>query len=209
MIWYHYFSLAALLVCIIVMLIRFIHLVKMGNPKDLSQKKGNIFQSEVYSYTVAMMPNKKESAYLHIFSFTAGILFHIATLLCFVLFVLFFFIAPQAMLWNIRWILSLIILIGAFSGFALFIKRMLVKKMRNLSNLDDYLSNFLTTFFQMCTILYLLLGNVVAPLYYIVLGILCLYMPIGKLKHVLYFFAARYHLGFFYGWRGSWPPKKY
>ena len=126
----------------------------MGNPKDLSQKKGNIFQSEVYSYTIAMMPNKKESAYLHIFSFTAGVLFHIATLLSFVLFVLFFFIAPQAMLWNIRWILSLIILIGAFSGFALFIKRMLVKKMRNLSNLDDYLSNFLTTFFQMCTILY-------------------------------------------------------
>ena len=128
MIWYHYFSLAALLVCIIVMLIRFIHLIKMGNPKDLSQKKGNIFQSEVYSYTIAMMPNKKESAYLHIFSFTAGVLFHIATLLSFVLFVLFFFIAPQAMLWNIRWILSLIILIGAFSGFALFIKRMLVKK---------------------------------------------------------------------------------
>ena len=33
-------------------------------------------------------------------------------------------------------------------------------------------------------------------------------MTVGKLKHVVYFFAARYHLGFFYGWRNVWPPHK-
>jgi hypothetical protein len=30
-------------------------------------------------------------------------------------------------------------------------------------------------------------------------------MPLGKLRHVVYYFAARYHLGFFYGWRNVWP----
>jgi hypothetical protein len=35
-----------------------------------------------------------------------------------------------------------------------------------------------------------------------------LYIPAGKLRHTVYFFAARYHLGYFFGWRGVWPPGK-
>jgi len=44
--------------------------------------------------------------------------------------------------------------------------------------------------------------------YNITATILFLYLPFGKLKHVVYYFAARYHLGFFYGWRNTWPPRK-
>ena len=44
--------------------------------------------------------------------------------------------------------------------------------------------------------------------YYIITTILLLYMPVGKLKHLVYYFSARYHLGFFYGWRNVWPQKK-
>ena len=33
-------------------------------------------------------------------------------------------------------------------------------------------------------------------------------MPLGKLRHAVYYFAARYHLGFFYGWRNVWPNKE-
>jgi nitrate reductase gamma subunit len=44
--------------------------------------------------------------------------------------------------------------------------------------------------------------------YYFISIILFLYLPFGKLKHAVYYFAARYHLGFFYGWRNTWKPKK-
>lgn len=78
-------------------------------------------------------------------------------------------------------------------------------ELRSLSNPDDYLSNILVTLFQAGTILTLYLPEVRAS-YFILASILFLYIPLGKLKHVIYFFAARYHLGFFYGWRGVWPP---
>ena len=55
---------------------------------------------------------------------------------------------------------------------------------------------------------YCLLSLQFGAAYYIIMALLFVWMPLGKIKHVLYFFFARYHLGFFYGWRGTWPPKK-
>ena len=49
---------------------------------------------------------------------------------------------------------------------------------------------------------------IVLPSYYLTYSLLMLYIPIGKLRHTVYFFAARYHLGYFFGWRGVWPPAK-
>lgn len=208
MYWYHYLGLAALVVFAIAMLWHFLRLIREGNPKDFSKKTGNLVKAEAYAYTTAMMPNHKETAYLHIPTFTAGALFHIGTFISILLFAVFFFISPaQFPLWLSR-ILTVCILAGAACGTGLLIKRMVVKKMRDLSHFDDYLSNFLTTLFQLFTILYLMLPHMFAPVYYIEVTVLLLYMPIGKLRHVLYFFAARYHLGRFYGWRNVWPPKK-
>lgn len=79
-----------------------------------------------------------------------------------------------------------------------------------MTNPDDYLSNAFTTLFQVATVIYLLMPLQVCAVntYYIVCAVLFLYMPVGKLKHLLYYFSARYHLGFFYGWRNVWPQKK-
>jgi hypothetical protein len=84
---------------------------------------------------------------------------------------------------------------------------MVKKGLRDLSAPDDYISNLLVTFFQFMT------GFVIArhqlyPVYFLLSSLLLLYFPLGKLKHAIYFFAARYHLGFFYGWRGIWPQEK-
>ncbi len=207
MIWYQYLSLGALAVFLIAMLWHFIRLIKEGKPKDLSTKSGNLPKAEVYAYTIAMMPNHKESAYLHLPSFTAGIFFHIGIFLSILLFFLFFFISPTLFPQWLQMVLALCIGICGLCGFGLFIKRMIVKKMRELSHLDDFLSNFFTTLFQFFTAIYLIAGSF-APIYYILVTILLLYIPMGKLKHMLYFFAARFHLGYFYGWRNSWPPQK-
>ena len=211
--WYQYLSLGCVLVCVGACLWHFFRLIRLGKPKDLSKKSGNIARAELYSYTEAMLPANKESAYLHIPTFTAGIFFHIGTFIALLLFVVFFFVDPlffreYLVLAILVLLLSLGLIAGAVCGFSLFLKRIFSKKLRELSNIDDFLSNLLTTVLQVFTALYLIFGNDFSLCYYLSASILLLYLPVGKLRHVVYFFAARYHLGFFYGWRNSWPPQK-
>lgn len=203
---YQIISLIAFLICIISLTYHFISLIKSGLPKDYSYKTGNIKTAVAYSFTGAMNPLKKESAYLHLPTYTAGILYHIGTFISAVLFILFLFefSFPEFL----KWFLFFVLIVTGSSGLGIFIKRITVKKLRTLSNPDDYISNLLVTAFQFFTSI-LLVRNSFAPYYYIAAGLLFLYLPLGKLKHSLYFFAARYHLGFFYGWRGVWPVKSH
>jgi hypothetical protein len=80
--------------------------------------------------------------------------------------------------------------------------------MRRLSNGDDFLSNLLVTVFQILTLFSLWIPGMI-PFYFIYSGILFVYIPLGKLRHLLYFFAARFYLGWFYGKRGVWPPARH
>ncbi len=99
------------------------------------------------------------------------------------------------------------LLASVISGTGILIKRFIKKGLRNLSSPDDFMANILVTIFQVMTILMLIRGEMF-PGYCILTGVLMLYFPLGKLKHAIYFFAARYHLGYFFGWRGVWPPKQ-
>lgn len=194
--------------CVGVCLWHLYRLIRLGKPKDLSEKSGNVAKGELYSFTLAMMPNNKESAYLHIPTFTSGVILHLGTFLSIALFAAFFFVGPKMFPPWLTWSCAACLTVSAICGLALFVKRMASVKLRALSNLDDFISNLLTTAFQILTIFYLLLGARMAIPYYIEVSLLLLYLPIGKLRHVLYFFAARYHLGFFYGRRNAWPPQK-
>ena len=202
--WYiglSYFSLAC---CCLSCLYHFIRLISLGYPVDYSQKTGNIGAATRYAFTGAMSPLKKESAYLHLPTYAAGLLYHIGTFISISLFFLFLFkIEIQA--WP-QWILIGILLLTGFSGLGILIKRLIKKELRFLSNPDDYISNILVTVFHFMTAL-ILYNKSSFPVYFIAASVLMLYLPLGKLKHTVYFFAARYHLGFFYGWRGVWPPK--
>jgi nitrate reductase gamma subunit len=151
-----------------------------------------------------MSPKIKESAYLHLPTYLAGIVYHIGTFLAIFLFILSLF-----NIWLsgwMMWIAAAVMLTAGISGLAILIKRISKHELRSLSNPDDYISNVLVTAFQF-------IGSVALfepaylPVYFIVASLLLLYFPMGKLKHAVYFFAARYHLGFFYGWRNVWPPK--
>ena len=138
--WYIWTSLAALLFCVVLLGEYFVRLLKHGSPKDLSQKSGNITQAVCYSCIGAMSPMQKESAYLHLPTYTAGIFFHIgnflaiAVYLLFTLAVIFNFQIPIESTTNlIVMILAAIIFIAAVCGMALFIKRLAKKELRDLS----------------------------------------------------------------------------
>jgi hypothetical protein len=197
-------SLTAFLICFIILTCHFLRLIRLGSPKDYSYKRGNLKSAIAYSFIGAMNPLKKESAFLHLPTYTAGLLYHIGTFISIALLVLFFF--NVSFTYPLQWILISILTASGISGLGIFLKRISQKKLRHLSNPDDYISNLLVTGFQVLTLV-MLLNYSFAPYYYIYASLFFLYLPIGKLKHSLYFFAARYHLGLFYGWRGVWPLK--
>ena len=202
--WYHYLVSLAFLVCLTSLLFHLVRLIKAGGPRDHSRRRGNVASAMVYSFLGSMSPAKKESAYLHLPTYAAGLLYHFGTFVSIVLFFLFFLhVNPGE---GMRRILIGILLVSVMSGVGILSKRMAVRKIRSLSNPDDYISNLLVTIFQFLTI-GTLLEESFAPFYFLWVSLLLLYLPLGKLKHALYFFAARYHLGLFYGWRGIWPGK--
>lgn len=212
--WYIWTSLAALLFCVVLLGGYFLRLLKKGSPKDLSQKSGNIAQAVCYSCIGAMSPVQKESAYLHLPTYSAGIIFHIGNFLALLVYVIiaasaiFSLVIPVESVTNSVIIVpAAAILVAGICGLSLFIKRIVKKELRELSCADDYISNFLCTVMLFVSA-YSLWMFQFGAVYFVTMALLFIWMPIGKIKHVLYFFFARYHLGFFYGWRGTWPPKK-
>ena len=219
--WYQWMAIMALGACLISCLFHFIRLISLGKPNDFSRPAARTGDSIRYAFTGAMSPAKKESAYLHLPTYTAGLFYHMGTFLSFFL---FFFILmdmlPQG------WLAVIIIaflVISSISGITIFIKRMVKKELRFLSNPDDFISNILVTSFQILTLIYILNPQILQSpnpqilqspnpqiqlSYYLIFTLLMLYTPVGKLRHMIYFFAARYHLGYFFGRRGVWPAGK-
>ena len=201
---YHLIALVSLCICLALCLYHLFRLIRLGKPVDYSTPAGSVRNAIRYSFTGAMSPVKKESAFMHLPTYIAGIIYHMGTFLA----LLIFFPLLLGMQFNTLFsiIVSLFLLASFGFGLGLFIKRVTKKGLRDLSSPDDYISNALVTLFQLMTILVLTIPSSV-PFYFILSALLWIYIPVGKLKHVVYFFAARVQLGYFYGWRGVWPPK--
>jgi len=206
MTWYTLFFLISLLIGLANLTYHLTILLKSGNTPDYAPPSGSIPAGIQYSFTGAMSPVKKESAFLHLPTYTAGIIYHLGTFLSvFLIFIIWADVVfPPALSWGI----ASFLLVSALCGISILVKRMIKKGLRELSNPDDYISNVLVTVFQILTGLTMALGTVFTPWLFLTAGLLLLYIPIGKLKHLLYFFAARWELGLFYGRRGVWPPVK-
>jgi len=205
MAWYQWLAVASLLICICNCLYHFFRLIRLGKPKDYSHQTGDIPAAIRYSFTGAMSPMKKESAFLHIPTYTAGLIYHLGTFLAIFLFFLLLFNVEIAT-W-LQYILIACLFVSGLCGAGILVKRVTRKKLRSLSNADDYIANVLVTAFQLLTALAIIYPSI-HPIFFIITSLLLLYIPVSKLKHLIYFFAARYQLGYFFGRRDVWPPKK-
>ncbi len=202
---YHYILLTASIICFLASLRQLIQALNKKGDLDYAEPKGTANPAISYSFTNAMSPKKKETAFLHLPTYTAGILFHIGTFLCIFLLAVNFigFNIPE----KIGYVIVAIMAVSIISIIAIFIKRIVNAKSRVMSNADDYFSNFLIIGFQVISCLAILMDNLL-PLLFIYASVMLLYIPLGKLKHTVYFFAARIQMGRFYGYRGVWPPKR-
>ncbi|MFO7575706.1 MAG: hypothetical protein R6W67_11185, partial [Bacteroidales bacterium] len=173
-------------------------------PVDYSVQAGDTTKAVIYSFSGAMSPGKKESAYLHLPTYTAGILYHLGTFASVAIFLLLLsgIILPGP----VSVVLAAFFGLTLTAGLLVLIKRITKSELRSLSNPDDYISNILVTGTQVLTAL-VLLNAAISAVYFLWVSLLLLYIPVGKLKHAIYFFAARYHLGYYFGYRDTWPEK--
>ena len=202
---YHWICLAGFAVCLLSCLYHFVRIVGSGIPLDNARAKGKIRPAVIYSFTRGMSPKKKETAFLHLPTYFAGLLFHLGTFLGFAWLVLLFF--GVSLYPTIHYISAIFLAATGITGLGILVKRVFNKNMKSLSNLDDYISNLLVSGCHLVLAVTLLQPETISILL-IYSTILFLYIPLGKLRHMVYFFTSRFHLGVFYGRRGTWPIKK-
>jgi len=205
MYWFEWIALGALLICLSGLAYHMIRLIRLGVQDDYSARAGSPVAGVFYSFTGGMDPRHKESAYLNLPTYVSGVIFHIAVFVTIVLFFLFLTGVNPGQ--SASLILSVVAFSGAVTGAGMLIKRLRDPKLRYLSNADDFISLLLVIVFLILAGLTLLIPAAY-PVFMLASSLLLLYMPLGKLRHAVYFFAARIHLGRFYGWRNVWPPRK-
>ena len=143
---YHVILLLGFGICFLSCWFQYLQILLAKTNKDLAQQKANKTSGIIYSLTKAISPLKKESAYLHLPTYAAGIIFHFGTFLCFILLAAHFF--NISLLSWIQYICIIFLIISIFCGIGIFLKRTFISKLRNLSHPDDYFSNLIVTIFQ-------------------------------------------------------------
>jgi hypothetical protein len=160
---------------------------------DYAPVRGSALRGSVYFFTAGMLPHKKESASRHILSFTVGVVFHGGA-----------FIALALLAAPVRWpLLAAPTALGFLASVYLVGRRIVEPGVRAMSNLDDYLSTALVGLLALSGTALVLVGSPAAAAAHNLVGaVLLLYMPLGKLRHWLYFLLARGFFGSKLGRRG-------
>ncbi|MCP4361782.1 MAG: hypothetical protein GY796_27540 [Chloroflexi bacterium] len=172
--------------------------LRRGYSVGFSPAKGSPRRGILYSLSFSMLPWKKESTRRHPWTYLAGMGMHLGVFLS-IIFALGrrFWAWPD---WAIL-IFGIAVGIGFISALGLFIKRNVKPYMRPITNLDDYISNLLVQFY--------LLGGCLTAVSPTFIGLwrlgavlLLIYIPLGKIYHMLLFFVSRILFGLQFGRRG-------
>jgi hypothetical protein len=172
-----------------------------SNPAPALGKAGS---GIAYSFTGAMSPSKKESAYMHLPTYTAGLIFHIG-LFSAILFLFIMLIGTSLPDWLSK-VFLVVFAAGSLCGSGILIKRIFSPILKSISNADDFISNIMVTGFQLVSALVAWNTDFIDVLF-IYSFVLAVYIPLGKLRHSFYFFSSRIALGIYYGTRGVWNKK--
>jgi hypothetical protein len=174
-----------------------------GGRQDYSRPAGSSARGVWYNFTTAMLPWHKETARLHVTEFVLGVVLHAGVLLS-LAGVVVLLVAPTAGQWLLTtlWPVNLSALAG---GLWLLVRRARSKLLRAVSVPDDYLAITATCGLLTLAVAFSLIPRNPAPLLTYT-SLLFVYLPLGKLRHAVFFFVARADYGRRLGYRGVYPP---
>jgi hypothetical protein len=173
-----------------------------GGRKDYSARAGSPARGVLYNFTTAMAPAHKEAARLHPFKFTVGLVMHAGVALA-VVKVFIILVRPETPPLApvpIGWFLAL----ATAAALFLFVRRFFSPNLRPISSLDDYFAAFATALFLGTASLHEF-GVMSAGVFLLIGAGAIFYIPLGKLRHVLFCPVARFDLGRRLGYRGTFP----
>ncbi len=176
---------------------------RSGRRPDLSRPAGSPAKGVWYNFTTAMLPWHKETARLHMVEFGAGVILHVGVLLTLVG-VLVLLVAPGVGGRVLAW-LGPVSLLSLAAGIGLLVRRMTSSQMRAISAPDDYLAIVVTCGLLIFETAFAFSWTSAGPLLAYT-SLLLVYLPLGKLRHAVFFFLARADYGRRLGRRGVYPP---
>ena len=202
MFFFQLLALAGLIIALLGISIRFRETKRRPLPADNSPIKGDIPGGIRYAFTTGMMPWAKESTHIHRIAYLRGIGFHIGIFAAIGAVVMSPWRAslPPFLSWALFWVL----IIGAILGAAGGVMRIAERNLRGLSLPDDHFAVWLTTLFIAVAGLAIINEAFMVPMY-IVSAITFASIPLGKIRHCLYFFFSRIFFGKFFGRRAVFP----
>jgi len=170
-----------------------------------SEARGSAVKGIFYALGRGLFPWEKESAKHHLPTYVAGIFYHLG------IFAALFHTASLILEFELNAgvvvAVKFFIGLGLTAGLGLLMKRILVSYMRKLSCPDDFAANVLVDLF-----LGMSLANFFVPelktILMITTIILLVYIPLGKIRHCVFFFYSRILFGHFFGRRGVLPKKQ-
>lgn len=202
MLFFQLLALAGLIAGLFGIYLRYTETKRRAVPADNSPIKGSLSNGLKYAFTTGMMPWAKESTRIHVLAYLRGIGFHIGifTAIGAVIISPLREYLPSLLSWILFWVLT----IGAILGAAGGVMRIVEHNLRGLSLPDDHFAVWLTTLFMTLAGLAVLNEAFMIPMY-IVSTITFVYVPLGKIRHCLYFFFSRLFFGKFFGRRAVLP----
>jgi len=167
-----------------------------------AKSQGKAAKGILYALTLGLAPWEKESAVKHLPTYLSGILYHAG---------IFFGIAYTMIVVigisisrEIMLVMQILLAGGIFSGSGLFLKRLVIPYMREISFPDDFISNILVDSFMFFALLDTFFLKI-RPFFLIIAILLFLYIPLGKIRHCFFFFFSRVLFGRYFGKRGVLP----
>jgi nitrate reductase gamma subunit len=173
-----------------------------GHSGDHSTQSGNPQKGVLYNFTIAMLPSHKETIRLHPVKFIAGILMHIGMFAALASTIHLF--VMQRFNQTLSTLMIGFLVPGLIAGVYLLVRRLTSPLLKSISAPDDYFAVTVTNLYIMLALL-LHLNSIPAVIFLFYSALLFIYLPLGKLKHAVFFFAARADYGRRLGYRGVYP----
>jgi hypothetical protein len=175
-----------------------------GKKPLYAEPRGYAKKGILYAFGRGMLPWEKESSGKHLITYFAGMLYHAGIFAA--LFYLLSLILSLELSKLFMSFLRFLFVLGFLGGFTLLSKRIFLPAMRKISCPDDFAANTIVNLFLIFAFVHTYLVRA-TPLFFLLAIVMFLYIPVGKIRHCVFFFYTRILFGLFYGKRGVLPPK--